>query len=86
MSYTFVYFPPDFPRELWSVVECVCVSCEVTMDNMANIQPSGEEIERALMDLGPLLGVSIKEEVAEELPDAVITPMSNTNVRLILYY
>ncbi|CAF4764366.1 unnamed protein product [Pieris macdunnoughi] len=29
----------------------------------------GEEIERALMDLGPLLGVTIKEEVLEELTD-----------------
>ncbi|XP_041969515.1 E3 ubiquitin-protein ligase TRIM33 [Aricia agestis] len=29
----------------------------------------GEEIERALMDLGPLLGVSIKEEINEELGD-----------------
>lgn len=31
---------------------------------------SGEDIERALMDLGPLLGVTIKEEVQDELPDA----------------
>lgn len=30
----------------------------------------GEEIERALMDLGPLLGVSIKEEVQDESADA----------------
>ncbi|XP_053616450.1 E3 ubiquitin-protein ligase TRIM33 [Plodia interpunctella] len=37
------------------------------MDSL-NYQPSGEEIERALMDLGlPLLGVNIKEEVSEDL-------------------
>lgn len=29
----------------------------------------GEEIERALMDLGPLLGVTIKEETPDELAD-----------------
>ncbi|XP_052744697.1 transcription intermediary factor 1-alpha [Bicyclus anynana] len=29
----------------------------------------GEDIERALMDLGPLLGVSIKEEAPDELAD-----------------
>lgn len=34
-----------------------------------NFEASGEEIERALMDLGPLLGVSIKEETPEEVPD-----------------
>ncbi|CAH0718870.1 unnamed protein product, partial [Brenthis ino] len=41
------------------------------MENV-NFSPSGEcgeEIERALMDLGPLLGVTIKEEVPDELPD-----------------
>ncbi|XP_075981925.1 transcription intermediary factor 1-alpha-like [Anticarsia gemmatalis] len=38
------------------------------MENV-NFQPSGEEIERALMDLGPLLGVTIKEEVPDELAD-----------------
>lgn len=41
------------------------------MENV-NFPPSGEcgeEIERALMDLGPLLGVTIKEEVPDELPD-----------------
>ncbi|XP_049878554.1 E3 ubiquitin-protein ligase TRIM33 [Pectinophora gossypiella] len=39
----------------------------------------GEEIERALMDLGPLLGVSIKEEVPEEPPDAATASASNTS-------
>lgn len=43
------------------------------MENV-NYQPSGEEIERALMDLGPLLGVNIKEEVPDELPDAAAAP------------
>ncbi|XP_047998746.1 E3 ubiquitin-protein ligase TRIM33 [Leguminivora glycinivorella] len=36
------------------------------MDNV-NFDASGEDIERALMDLGPLLGVAIKEEVPDEL-------------------
>ncbi|CAH2218257.1 jg23498 [Pararge aegeria aegeria] len=31
----------------------------------------GEDIERALMDLGPLLGVSIKEEVPDDLGDGM---------------
>lgn len=39
----------------------------------------GEEIERALMDLGPLLGVSIKEEVPDETMDAGAP--TNNNVR-----
>ncbi|KAM3955462.1 tripartite motif-containing protein bonus [Aphomia sociella] len=49
------------------------------MENI-NYQPSGEEIERALMDLGPLLGVTIKEEVQDELPDATAGPPSSLNV------
>ncbi|KAJ8721128.1 hypothetical protein PYW08_006593 [Mythimna loreyi] len=49
------------------------------MENV-NFQPSGEEIERALMDLGPLLGVSIKEEVQDELGDAVTAPAPALNV------
>ncbi|KAH9631928.1 hypothetical protein HF086_000265 [Spodoptera exigua] len=49
------------------------------MENV-NFQPSGEEIERALMDLGPLLGVSIKEEVPEELPDGTAPPAASLNV------
>ncbi|KAL0830219.1 hypothetical protein ABMA28_003671 [Loxostege sticticalis] len=48
------------------------------MENV-NFQPSGEEIERALMDLGPLLGVTIKEEVPDELSDAA-APASRLNV------
>ncbi|KPJ11076.1 E3 ubiquitin-protein ligase TRIM33 [Papilio machaon] len=43
------------------------------MENVG-FQPSGEEIERALMDLGPLLGVTIKEEASEELPEAIAGP------------
>lgn len=38
------------------------------MENV-NFPESGEEIERALMDLGPLLGVSVKEEVLDDAPD-----------------
>ncbi|RVE51885.1 hypothetical protein evm_003505 [Chilo suppressalis] len=51
------------------------------MENVG-FQPSGEEIERALMDLGPLLGVTIKEEVQDELPDAASgsAPSSRVNV------
>ncbi|CAG5057795.1 unnamed protein product [Parnassius apollo] len=53
------------------------------MEN-AGFQPSGEEIERALMDLGPLLGVTIKEEAPDELPDgaagAAPAPAPNVNV------
>ncbi|XP_022823886.1 transcription intermediary factor 1-beta [Spodoptera litura] len=49
------------------------------MENI-NFQPSGEEIERALMDLGPLLGVSIKEEVPEELTDGSAPPAVSLNV------
>lgn len=45
-----------------------------------NFQPSGEEIERALMDLGPLLGVTIKEEVPDELADPNASARSNLNV------
>lgn len=40
----------------------------------------GEEIERALMDLGPLLGVTIKEEITEELAEG--SSASSVNVRL----
>lgn len=58
------------------------------MDN-ATFQPSGEDIERALMDLGPLLGVTIKEEAPDELPDgaraAAAAPASNQNVCLIFF-
>ncbi|KPI98315.1 E3 ubiquitin-protein ligase TRIM33 [Papilio xuthus] len=43
------------------------------MENVG-FQPSGEDIERALMDLGPLLGVTIKEEVSEELHEAPAGP------------
>lgn len=50
------------------------------MENV-NFQPSGEEIERALMDLGPLLGVTIKEEVQDELGDAGAAPANALNVR-----
>lgn len=50
------------------------------MENV-NFQPSGEEIERALMDLGPLLGVSIKEEVQDELADGGAAPAPPLNVR-----
>lgn len=39
----------------------------------------GEEIERALMDLGPLLGVSIKEEVPDHTMDTGVP--TNNNVR-----
>ncbi|XP_028168858.1 transcription intermediary factor 1-alpha [Ostrinia furnacalis] len=49
------------------------------MENV-NFQPSGEEIERALMDLGPLLGVTIKEEVQDELGEASSAPASRVNV------
>ncbi|KAG7304650.1 hypothetical protein JYU34_009991 [Plutella xylostella] len=40
---------------------------------MESFQASGEEIERALRDLGPLLGVSIKEEAPDELADSAPT-------------
>ncbi|XP_068623057.1 E3 ubiquitin-protein ligase TRIM33-like [Battus philenor] len=43
------------------------------MENAA-FQPSGEEIERALMDLGPLLGVTIKEETPDELHETAAGP------------
>lgn len=43
----------------------------------------GEDIERALMDLGPLLGVTIKEEVPDELPDRAA---SQGNVRIIVHF
>lgn len=43
----------------------------------------GEEIERALMDLGPLLGVTIKEEVPDEPPDRAA---SQGNVRIIILF
>lgn len=49
------------------------------MENV-NFQPSGEEIERALMDLGPLLGVTIKEEVPDELADPSLSARSGINV------
>lgn len=49
------------------------------MDNV-NFQASGEEIERALMDLGPLLGVSIKEETPDESPDPTALIQPNNNV------
>lgn len=39
----------------------------------------GEEIERALMDLGPLLGVSIKEEITDDATDTGAP--ANNNVR-----
>lgn len=52
------------------------------MENV-NFQPSGEEIERALMDLGPLLGVSIKEETPDEAPDAAALATPNNNVSYI---
>lgn len=40
---------------------------------MDGFQASGDEIERALLELGPLLGVSIKEEAPEEaLADAAV--------------
>ncbi|XP_063384377.1 E3 ubiquitin-protein ligase TRIM33 [Cydia fagiglandana] len=47
------------------------------MDNV-NFDASGEDIERALMDLGPLLGVAIKEEAPDELaaPAAPAAPPS----------
>lgn len=41
---------------------------------------AGDEIERALMDLGPLLGVTVKEEVQDELPDAS-APANASQVR-----
>lgn len=43
------------------------------MENV-NFEASGDDIQQALMDLGPLLGVSIKEEVAEEPPAAAVPP------------
>ncbi|PZC73661.1 hypothetical protein B5X24_HaOG208994 [Helicoverpa armigera] len=49
------------------------------MENV-NFQPSGDEIERALMDLGPLLGVTIKEEVPDELGDAGAPAAAALNV------
>lgn len=50
---------------------------------MESFQPSGEEIERALLDLGPLLGVSIKEEAQDEvLGDPVARPAPPSNVSL----
>ncbi|CAK1542432.1 unnamed protein product [Leptosia nina] len=39
----------------------------------------GEEIERALMDLGPLLGVSIKEEVPDDSADGVASLRTNVS-------
>uniref|UniRef100_A0A2A4JP59 B box-type domain-containing protein n=1 Tax=Heliothis virescens TaxID=7102 RepID=A0A2A4JP59_HELVI len=50
------------------------------MENV-NFQPSGDEIERALMDLGPLLGVTIKEEAPDELGDAAAPATAALNVR-----
>lgn len=54
------------------------------MENVG-FQPSGEDIERALMDLGPLLGVTIKEEAAEELHEATTgpAPASAPNLNVI---
>lgn len=50
---------------------------------METFQPSGEEIERALMDLGPLLGVSIKEEAQDEtLIDPAMRAAPPSNVSL----
>lgn len=49
------------------------------MENV-NFQACGDEIERALMDLGPLLGVSIKEEVPEEITDGSAPPAASLNV------
>lgn len=49
------------------------------MENV-NFQPSGEEIERALMDLGPLLGVTIKEEAPDDLPDPSGAQATTNNV------
>ncbi|XP_045504983.1 transcription intermediary factor 1-alpha [Colias croceus] len=39
----------------------------------------GEEIERALMDLGPLLGVTIKEEAPDELSDSTAASRANVS-------
>ncbi|XP_028035606.1 E3 ubiquitin-protein ligase TRIM33 isoform X4 [Bombyx mandarina] len=49
------------------------------MENV-NFQPSGEDIERALMDLGPLLGVTIKEEVPDDLAEPSAQPPSQLAV------
>ncbi|XP_045453569.1 transcription intermediary factor 1-alpha [Melitaea cinxia] len=40
----------------------------------------GEEIERALMDLGPLLGVTIKEETPDELADGTASRGNSLSV------
>lgn len=54
-----------------------------------NFEASGEEIERALMDLGPLLGVSIKEETPDEAPDPAAPPpvpaSASASVRPAIY-
>lgn len=57
---------------------------------MDSFQPSGDEIERALLDLGPLLGVSIKEEAPDEaLADPLVDPAARsslpTNVSLYFF-
>lgn len=55
------------------------------MENV-NFQACGDEIERALMDLGPLLGVSIKEEVPEEITDGSAPPAASLNVSFFTYH
>ncbi|CAH0591729.1 unnamed protein product [Chrysodeixis includens] len=52
------------------------------MENV-NFHSSAEDIviERDLMDLGPLLGVTIKEEVPDELPDPSLPPAAARNAR-----